>query len=395
MAWRITDNVIRGELDNRTRGSIHGKVWIMGSSDPLLLELKGNCHKDLAGCRILFSNPAPKLDARITLASDQTGEAGDMTAARKVRVTENFDALTMDDDLEMKKGKKFPEPIANCLYLEWFSRINGRVVIEATDYEITISQPAWQMSPEEESQQHQANADAMRSFIERAAGPPDPREEAAYAGEPKDEFEWELFLRASDRRGTKLGELMEKYSDDPNRDRLIAQEMGWSHIVEMLDAEAASDEDSDSADEFEDGEPDLEESEELDPSYIRDFRIRHPLVTHLSEQYVTLYHAVGDQNDDDLQEMVGSFMTVGPKIAGALSLVSGGRNSDGEYDGLVVAKLKRAMAELSRALNFADRLKQRNYPFPVDQWVSEMLYVRQEMLSLMDQFRTRPPDLDP
>jgi hypothetical protein len=58
-------------------------------------------------------------------------------------------------------------------------------------------------------QQHEANAEAMRAFIEHVAGTLDPREEAAYDGVPKDEFEWELFLRASDRRATKLGELME------------------------------------------------------------------------------------------------------------------------------------------------------------------------------------------
>jgi hypothetical protein len=33
-----------------------------------------------------------------------------------VRVIENFDYLAM------KRGKKFPEHLANCLYLEWFSQ---------------------------------------------------------------------------------------------------------------------------------------------------------------------------------------------------------------------------------------------------------------------------------
>ena len=31
-----------------------------------------------------------------------------------------------------------PEHIANVLYLEWFSQSNGRIVIETTDYNLTI-----------------------------------------------------------------------------------------------------------------------------------------------------------------------------------------------------------------------------------------------------------------
>jgi hypothetical protein len=162
MAWRIADNVVRGEIDNRTPGRVDGKIWLVGSDAPLVLELTGNCHKDLAGCRITFSNPAAKSDTTLALAAEQSGAVGDMTAARKVRVIENFDYLAM------KRGEQFPEHMANRLYLEWFSHRNGRVVIESTDYEIKVSEPVWRLSPEEELQQHEANAEAMRSFMERA-----------------------------------------------------------------------------------------------------------------------------------------------------------------------------------------------------------------------------------
>jgi hypothetical protein len=379
MAWRIEESVVRGEIDNRTPGRVDGKVWLAGRNDPLILELTGNCHKDLAGCRLTFSNPAPKPDVRMTLAADQSGVVGDMTAARKVRVIENFDYLAI------KSGKKFPEHIANCLYLEWFSRTNGRVVIESTEYEVSISEPVWGISPEEELQQHEANAEAMRSFMERAAGALDAREEAAYDGAPKDEFEWELFLRASDRRTTKLGELMEKYHAHPDRDRLIAREMGWTHIEEMLDAEAEGDleEEPDNTVDagFEESESDAAEMDE-DP-------IRHPLVARLLKRSATLMKLAGDRPENDLEEMVGGFIAVGPKIAGALGIVRPCRKADNDFNGLVVAKLKRAIGELSRALNAASRLKEKKaeLPFPIDEWVTEMLETRQEILSLMNEFR--------
>src|SRR5258708_4506221 len=338
MAWRIEENVVRGEIDNRTFGRVHGKVWLTGRDNPLVLELTGNCHKDLAGCRLSFSNPAPKSESNLGLAVDQNGAVGDMTAARKVRVIENFDYL------EMKRGKKLPEHIANCLYLEWFSQANGRVVIESTEYEITVSEPVWRLSPEEEIQQHEANADAMRSFMERAAGALDPREEAAYDGVPQDEFEWELFLRASDRRSAKLGELMEKYHDHPNRDRLIAREMGWTWIEEMLDAEAefGAEEDADEAvgDGFE--EPGLDAAE------MEEDRIQHPLVDRLIKRSATLMKLAGDRRDNDLEEMVGSFMAVGPQTRGGPGGVRAGRPDDPGVYGLGVCKVKHAFGEAAR-----------------------------------------------
>ena len=377
MAWRIEESVIRGEIDNRTPGQVRGNVWLVGGNEPLVLELAGNCHKDLAGCRLTFTNPAPKSDGRLTLAANQIGAVGDMTAARKVRVIENFDCLAI------KRGKKFSEHLASCLYLEWFSEANGRVVIESTAYQISVSEPVWRLAPDEEIRQHKANADAMRSFMERVAGALDPREEAAYDGTPKDEFEWELFLRASDRRTTKLGELMEKYHDHPDCDRVIAREMGWTAIEEMLDAEPefSVEEEPDNI-----GDAGFEESE---PVEMDEDPIRHPLVARLINRSATLMKLAGDRRDNDLEEMVGGFIAVGPKIAGALGIVRPGGRRDNEFNGLVVAKLKRAISELSRAVNAASRLKERKaeLPFSIDEWVTEMLETRQEILVLMNEFR--------
>ena len=281
MAWRIAHNVVRGEIDNRVRGRVEGRIWLAGRSDPVILRLSGNCHIDLAGCRLEFSNPKPMADSSITLTSDQNGVVGDITAARKVRVIDTCDFETME------AGTKSPECLANALYLEWFTETNGRVVIESADYQIRVSERAWKMSQEEETQQCETNAAAMQSFLDRVTGTPDAREEAAYNGEPKDEFEWELFLRASDRRVTKLSEVMEKYHDSPDCDRLIARAMGWTEIEEMLDAEP---------------DPEIEEelvvtddTAESDVFEQENDTTRHPLVTHILERSITLMKLVGDR----------------------------------------------------------------------------------------------------
>lgn len=379
MAWRIADNIVRGEIDNQTPGLVQGKIWLAGREVPLALKLTGNGHKDLAGCKLTFSNPAPKVDPSLTLNPDQTGAVGDMTASRKVRVIDNLDYEALKNDQPLS------EHVADALYLEWFSDTNGRVVVESTDYEIEIGEPAWRPSPEDESRQLEANAEAMQSFMDRISESFDPREEAAYNGDPKDEFEWELFLRASDRRSTKLGELLEKYSDHPDRDRLIARGMGWKEIEEMLDAQAES-----SGEEGEDEDLEFDEPE-ADEIARAERPTRHPLVTRIIDRSVELSRLSENQRDDDIDEMLGAYMAVGPKIAGALTIGDHDLGSDLNMSGLVVAKLKRAVGELSRAINAANRIREskRQLPFSIEDWITEMLQTRQEILALMDDFRKR------
>lgn len=379
MAWRIADNIVRGEIDNQTPGLVQGKIWLAGREVPLALKLTGNGHKDLAGCKLTFSNPAPKVDPSLTLNPDQTGAVGDMTASRKVRVIDNLDYEALKNDQPLS------EHVADALYLEWFSDTNGRVVVESTDYEIEIGEPAWRLSPEDESRQLEANAEAMQSFMDRISESFDPREEAAYNGDPKDEFEWELFLRASDRRSTKLGELLEKYSDHPDRDRLIARGMGWKEIEEMLDAQAES-----SGEEGEDEDLEFDEPE-ADEIARAERPTRHPLVTRIIDRSVELSRLSENQRDDDIDEMLGAYMAVGPKIAGALTIGDHDLGSDLNMSGLVVAKLKRAVGELSRAINAANRIREskRQLSFSIEDWITEMLQTRQEILALMDDFRKR------
>jgi hypothetical protein len=46
-----------------------------------------------------------------------------------------------------------------------------------------------------------------------------------------DEYEWERFLQQQDHKTEKYMELLEKYLDHPQRDQIIAREMGWTQLV--------------------------------------------------------------------------------------------------------------------------------------------------------------------
>ena len=56
----------------------------------------------------------------------------------------------------------------------------------------------------------------------------------SYEPEPDriwDEYEWERFLQQQDYKTEKYMELLEKYLDHPQRDQIIAQEMGWTQLL--------------------------------------------------------------------------------------------------------------------------------------------------------------------
>src|SRR5678816_1973528 len=46
-----------------------------------------------------------------------------------------------------------------------------------------------------------------------------------------DEYDWERFLQQQDRKTEKYMELLERYIDHPDRDQIIAREMGWTHLL--------------------------------------------------------------------------------------------------------------------------------------------------------------------
>jgi hypothetical protein len=166
LAYRIHDSITRGEIDNRAKGIVRGQIWLAGRAELLTLELTGNAWPDLAGCLLTFTNPLkPRPDPGLeSLHGLQRGSIGDLTASRKVRVftVPMEEAFTMID-----LGQKPPERMANCLYLEWFSEANGRVVIESADFDLAISPPEWRLTAQEETERAEQAAAGLADFAKK------------------------------------------------------------------------------------------------------------------------------------------------------------------------------------------------------------------------------------
>jgi hypothetical protein len=348
MACRIDVAVIRGEIDNSVEGRTTGRIWLLGRAEPLTLDLNGDCWRDLAGVRLSFENPEPCDDPDAgTLSLQQNGVVGDITASRKARI-----ATVSEDEIQAlhAAGREIPYEWKNLLYLEWFSEANGRVLIETSDYRLTVTAHEWQMDVDSEQAQQLANLHAMRDFMatlilrKKSSDP-----ETVSESDELDEYEWEQRLKESDRLADAYQEVLEKYMDDGDAERKEAFVMGWDGL---LDALAERDE-TDLGDFFDDDElPGSSSSwqsiddDDLDEEHEEP---RHPLQVLSYEVALRAVDLVSRDGGPNTAEhcLVSNLLQVSAKLAGALSSHGSG---DEPEAGFVLAVLKRCLSWLNEAM---------------------------------------------
>lgn len=369
MAWRIEEHVVSGEIDNRTRGRVVGKLRLAGRSEPIELELAGNAWRDLAGRRLEFVNPtpAPGADWLAHLAQRQAGVVGDCTASRKVKVPE----IPLDQIDEYFAAKKsFPWHWGNSLYLEWFSEANGRVVLESATFRLTVSDAAaWEMSADEEQAQRRANAEALTAFMQRLA------DAATGGGEVVDDTpaEWNETPLSEE-----AAEKMQAESD-LLADRINArvEREGIEHYKRILEEELARRR-------RERGEPPLAPEQEAEqdvlmeemnraaeeaannPDSEREEERTHPLADRAFEFSLRINDEPEARGwipkdatpEHPVAELVGAVMSAGVKLAGALN---GERwPPDVDFCATKLVRLKRARDYLTDALAAAAACREEN-----------------------------------
>jgi hypothetical protein len=409
MAWRLHEHVLRGRIDNRTRGRVTGEIWLAGIDQPLVLELTGDCAPDLAGCELSFENPDAIPMATKPPAPQQRGPTGDITAARKVRV---FDVPTDEAIAMSRRDETPPEHMANAVYLEWFSERSGRVVIESADYRLQISEPAWRYTKEEIAERDRRIAEEETPFAIAITQDGETQE--------WDEVRYEQFLRESDALTEKYGRLLEKYADHPDSERIIAREMGWSWLEEALDQQEEEEEEEEEErkqeneaeslevkvdqEKKEESEDDIEDYELPPPDpmreeidWVRDERghILHPIEKRAHDALRGLLDELKaaerfpEEEDEQVADFVSGFMTLSAKLAGALGGVA--RGDDFFEPGMVIAWLKRILEILNRTIAAADAAKGKDF-LPAERFAyyrSELFAIREDVLELIKELRSR------
>ena len=169
MAWRPERLVKAGELDNTTLGWTVGWLELDGIDQRLQLKLAGNCHPDLAGWKFRIHRVEPELpevDASpdySDISLDQSGHVGDITADQLIK---HHEIPRGELARRLVAGEKPHFTWRKCLYLEWYSNTNGRVVIQSTRLEVErIGERAFELSEDQWKEQALRNADELGHFM--------------------------------------------------------------------------------------------------------------------------------------------------------------------------------------------------------------------------------------
>lgn len=209
-----------------------------------------------------------------------------------------------------------------------------------------------------------------------------------------DEYDWERFLQQQDRKTERYMELLEKYIDDPNRDQIIAREMGWYHLLDddgkdwadSVDTLFSEEMEISSGEENEEDDEDDDDDEESD-STTESFEL-HPLYQAsfaLTVWIDQLFEELGDlQNHPSAVRLATQSAIASAKLAAALS------DDDVDEIGMTIAYLKRALKAISNAMEAGVHLKQeikldREQSAALDQ---RLFQIRDGIIALMGEYRS-------
>lgn len=152
----ITPLILRGVIDNTLEDLIDLRLWCVDEAEPIHYRMRGNCLRDIAGCRVEFRRTeendikATEREHGILNLLRQSAPdivAGDITLSQRIRNEQNGGLLE------------------NALSIEFFIGSRVRVLIETPRVEFTLTPPQWRMSPEQENAQLFLNKEALRNHI--------------------------------------------------------------------------------------------------------------------------------------------------------------------------------------------------------------------------------------
>jgi len=191
-----------------------------------------------------------------------------------------------------------------------------------------------------------------------------------------DEYDWERFLQQQDSKTERYMELFEKYIDDPNRDQIIAQEMGWTHLLDQQTEEIEEIEFEPDFEVEDEGEEETQEVFELHPLYQNAFS--------LTVWIDQLFEEVPSVASSPLGVKLASHVAVASaKLAAALS------DHETEEIGMTIAYLKRALRAISTAVEAATQmshdgtLKSRQF----EELYERLFQVRDSIIVMMGDLR--------
>jgi hypothetical protein len=201
-----------------------------------------------------------------------------------------------------------------------------------------------------------------------------------------DEYDWERFLQQQDRKTEQYMELLERYMDDPNRDQIIAREMGWYHLLDRDGEKWAENVDSLFEEELQAAEEEASAGAADSMPEEEGFEV-HPLYRASFEMTVSidqLFEGLDDaQSHPAAVKLSTQAAIASAKLAAALS------DDDVDEIGMTIAYLKRALKAIITALEAAMQLR-REGRIDAEQFANlnqRLFHIRDGIIELMGQFR--------
>jgi hypothetical protein len=177
---------------------------------------------------------------------------------------------------------------------------------------------------------------------------------SGYEGEPDhtwDEYDWERFLQQQDHKTEKYMELLEKYLDDPQRDQIIAREMGWTQSLGQNDwsdeVDALMSEESGESEQS-DGRPEASVESSIDGFEDHGlYRAAFALTVWIDQLF---------DDDSSLQNQPAAVKLATHSALASAKLAAALSDEDLDEIGMTIAYLKRALKAITTSMDAAAQL---------------------------------------
>ena len=199
-----------------------------------------------------------------------------------------------------------------------------------------------------------------------------------------DEYDWERFLQQQDHKTEKYMELLEKYLDHPQRDQIIAREMGWT---QLLNGEEWTDEVdamlADEASATEEAEQQEQEAATASADGFEDhtlYRAAFALTIWIDQLFDEQPNL---QNEPSAVKLATHSALASAKLAAALS------DDDVDELGMTIAYLKRALKAITMSMEAAAQMLSDRVISPRQHSAlkQRLFQVRDGIITLMGEYR--------
>jgi len=196
-----------------------------------------------------------------------------------------------------------------------------------------------------------------------------------------DEYDWERFLQQQDHKTEKYMQLLEQYLDDPQRDQIIAREMGWTQLLDANDW-------STEVDALLDEKPAEESNSDADQAAVFDTFEDHSLYRSAFALTIWIDQLFDEdpslQNEPAAVKLATHSALASAKLAAALS------DNDVDEIGMTIAYLKRALKAITISMDAAAQLlSEKLITAPQHSVLQQRLFqVRDGIITLMGEYRS-------